>query len=140
MFAASSCVQQSKYNELLEQLDTLTIQKARNEQTMTELQTYIDEITMSLDSIAYQESILFLPDPETPNKSISKNIIRKRLDAFQELVDRQQLRISILEDSLNINNTNLRSIKSLLGHMQEQIEQKNIRIERNQPVSHVIET
>ena len=130
MFAASSCVQQSKYNELLEQLDTLTIQKARNEQTMTELQTYIDEITMSLDSIAYQESILFLPDPETPNKSISKNIIRKRLDAFQELVDRQQLRISILEDSLNINNTNLRSIKSLLGHMQEQIEQKNIRIEQ----------
>lgn len=130
MFAASSCVQQSKYNELLEQLDTLTIQKARNEQMMTELQTYIDEITMSLDSIAYQESILFLPDPETPNKSISKNIIRKRLDAFQELVDRQQLRISILEDSLNINNTNLRSIKSLLGHMQEQIEQKNIRIEQ----------
>lgn len=132
----SSCVQQGKYkdvlaqrDDLLAQRDTLLSRNERNESAMSELQEYIDEIAMSLDSIAYLESILFLPDPENPKKALSKQVIRMRLEAFQELVDRQQLRIQDLEDSLNINNTNLRSIKSLLGHMQDQIDAKNVQIE-----------
>ena len=126
----ASCVQKSKHHEVLAQRDTLMVQNSRNEAMMAELQTYIEEITMSLDSIAYHESILFLPDPETPNKATSKKVLQKRLEAFQELIDRQQAKIQTLEDSLNVNNANLRSIKSLLAHMQGQIEQKNVQIEQ----------
>lgn len=126
----ASCVQKSKHHEVLAQRDTLMVQNSRNEAMMAELQTYIEEITMSLDSIAYHESILFLPDPETPNKATSKKVLQKRLEAFQELIDRQQAKIQTLEDSLNVNNANLQSIKSLLSHMQGQIEQKNIQIEQ----------
>lgn len=129
MMICSSCVQRSKHNAVLAQRDTLLAQNERNEKTMVEFQTYIDEIANSLDSIAYHESILFLPDPETPNGKVSKKLIKTRLDAFQELVDRQQLRIQVLEDSLDISNTNLRSIKSLLIHMQGQIDDKNSQIE-----------
>lgn len=126
----ASCVQKSKHHEVLAQRDTLMVQNSRNEAMMAELQTYIEEITMSLDSIAYHESILFLPDPETPNKATSKKVLQKRLEAFQELIDRQQAKIQTLEDSLNVNNANLQSIKSLLSHMQGQIEQKNAQIEQ----------
>lgn len=126
----ASCVQKSKHHEVLAQRDTLMVQNSRNEAMMAELQTYIEEITMSLDSIAYHESILFLPDPETPNKATSKKVLQKRLEAFQELIDRQQAKIQTLEDSLNVNNANLQSIKSLLSHMQGQIEQKNVQIEQ----------
>lgn len=130
ILALTSCVQRSKHQEVLDQRDTLMVQNSRNEAMMAELQTYIEEITMSLDSIAYHESLLFLPDPETPNKTASKKVLQKRLEAFQELIDRQQTRIRTLEDSLNVNNANLRSIKSLLVHMQGQIEQKNAQIEQ----------
>lgn len=126
----ASCIQMSKHQEVVNQRDTLMVQNSRNEAMMKELQSYVEEITISLDSIAYLESLLFLPDPETPNKAVSKIVIRKRLEAFQELVDRQQIKIRSLEDSLNINNANLRSIKSLLTHMQVQIEQKNVQIEQ----------
>lgn len=127
---ATSCVQKSKHQEVIAQRDTLMAQNTKNEAMMAELQTYIEEITMSLDSIAYHESMLFLPDPDRPNNALSKKTIQKRLEAFQELVDRQQIKIRSLEDSLNINNANLRSIKSLLTHMQGQIEQKNVQIEQ----------
>lgn len=130
MMLHASCIQMSKHQEVVNQRDTLMVQNSRNEAMMKELQSYVEEITISLDSIAYQESLLFLPDPETPNKAVSKKVIRKRLEAFQELMDRQQIKIRSLEDSLNINNANLRSIKSLLAHMQGQIEQKNVQIEQ----------
>lgn len=130
MALQTSCIQMSKHQEVVNQRDTLMVQNSRNEAMMKELQSYVEEITISLDSIAYHESLLFLPDPETPNKAVSKKVIQKRLEAFQELVDRQQLKIRSLEDSLNINNANLRSIKSLLAHMQGQIEQKNNQIEQ----------
>lgn len=124
-----SCVQNSKHREVIEQRDTLLAQNLRNEAAMIELQTYIDEITASLDSIAYQEGMLFLPDPESPDNVVSKEMMKERLDAFEELVNRQQLRIKELEDSLNINNANMSSIRSLLVHMNGQIEQKNVQIE-----------
>ena len=130
MVLHASCIQMSKHQEVVNQRDTLMVQISKNEAMMKELQSYVEEITISLDSIAYQESLLFLPDPETPNKTVSKKEIRKRLETFQELVDRQQIKIRSLEDSLNINNANLRSIKSLLAHMQGQIEQKNVQIEQ----------
>lgn len=129
MLISASCVQQSRHNAVLEQRDSLMAQNEQNEKLMAELQTYIDEIAMSLDSIAYHESLLFLPDPETPNGTVSKSLIKTRLDAFQDLVDRQQMKIQVLEDSLNVNNANLRSIKSLLVHMQGQIDAKNYQIE-----------
>lgn len=126
----SSCVQRSRHNEVLQQRDTLMARNAKNETMLTELQTYLDEITLSLDSIAYQESILFLPSPEAPDKVVSRKTIEIRLKALQELVDRQQLKIRLLSDSLNVSNTNLYSVKSLLTHMQGQIEQKNVQIEQ----------
>ena len=129
LLVSVSCVRQSTHKAVIDQRDSLMAQNEQNEQMMAELQTYIDEIAMSLDSIAYHESLLFLPDPETPDGTVSKKMIRTRLDAFQDLVDRQQMKIQILEDSLNINNANLRSIKSLLVHMQGQIDAKNYQIE-----------
>lgn len=130
MILSISCVQKSKHQEVLNQRDSLLSRNAQNEAMMAELQNYLDEITMSLDSIAYQESILFLPDPEMPEKEISKTLIKERLEAFQELVDRQQARVQLLEDSLDFTNTNFLSIKSLLGHMQGQIDIKNTQIEQ----------
>ena len=130
MIFCISCVQRSKHQKILDQRDSLLSKNAQNEAMMAELQNYLDEITMSLDSIAYQESILFLPDPEMPEKEISKNLIKERLEAFQDLVDRQQARVQLLEDSLDFTNTNFMSIKSLLGHMQGQIEVKNAQIEQ----------
>ena len=60
LLVSVSCVRQSTHKAVIDQRDSLMAQNEQNEQMMAELQTYIDEIAMSLDSIAYHESLLFL--------------------------------------------------------------------------------
>ena len=114
--------------ELLEQNDTLISRLTRQEAQMSELQSCLDMLTMSIDSIALQEEILFLPDPENPNKPLTKKQIQERLDALSRLVARQHDLISALEDSLDTKNAALTSLRRVIANFKIQIQQKDAEI------------
>lgn len=114
--------------ELQEQNDTLISRLTRQDAQMSELQSCLDMLTMSIDSIALQEEILFLPDPENPNKPLTKKQIQERLDALSRLVARQHDLISALEDSLDTKNAALTSLRRVIANFKIQIQQKDAEI------------
>ena len=114
--------------ELQEQNDTLISRLTRQDAQMSELQSCLDVLTMSIDSIALQEEILFLPDPENPNKPLTKKQIQERLDALSRLMARQHDLISALEDSLDTKNAALTSLRRVIANFKIQIQQKDAEI------------
>lgn len=120
--------QRTRSRDLLAQRDTLLSQLSEQEAQLEELQSCLDVLTQSMDSIAVQENMLFLPDPENPDKPLSKKQIRERLEAFSELVARQHALIASLEDSLDTKNEALSSIRNLVAHYKHEIEQKDAEI------------
>jgi uncharacterized coiled-coil DUF342 family protein len=120
--------QRTRSRDLLAQRDTLLSQLSEQEAQLEELQSCLDLLTQSMDSIAVQENMLFLPDPENPDKPLGKKQIRERLEAFSELVARQHALIASLEDSLDTKNEALSSIRNLVAHYKHEIEQKDAEI------------
>ena len=130
------------YRQVLVERDTLLAQSQRTEAQLEELKSYVDAISMSLDSIAAEESMLFLPDQETPGKALTKAQIKERLERFHELVERQHDRISSLEDSLAVSDSSLNAMRTMLAYfkvriaekdaeiaqMRQEIDKKNVRI------------
>lgn len=130
MLLLSSCIQvRRELSDLSVQRDTLQAITERQEAELSELQSYLEIMTRSLDSIAIVEGMLFLPDPERPNAPLSKKQLRVRLERFQELVDRQQAKIKELEDSLDLSNTALSNMKSLISYFRTNIEKKDAEID-----------
>lgn len=108
--------------------DSLLAQISKQDAQLMQLQSYLDILTVSMDSIAMQEDILYLPDPENPNKPLDKNQIKERLDAFSQLVSRQYDIIASLEDSLDTQNEALASLRRVIANYRTQIEQKDAEI------------
>ena len=131
MTCALSCTDQTlekRNQELQAQQDTLLAQLSEQEAMMSELQSCLDLLTMSMDSIALQEDVLFLPDPENPNKPLDKKQLQNRLDVFSELVSRQHDLIASLEDSLDMQNEALAGLRRVISNYRLQIEKKDAEI------------
>ena len=116
--------------ELTAERDTLLAQVSLQDSQLSELQLSLKLLSSSMDSIAMQEGMLFLPDPENPNAKLTKAQIRGRLEAFQDLVARQYDRISELEDSLDMQNESLKNLYTIIQHYKAQIEQKDVEISK----------
>ena len=116
--------------ELKEQQEILQSHISEQDAQLAELQSYLDLLNNSMDSIAIQEHILFLPDTENPNIPLNKQMLNDRLDVFAELLSRQRDFISTLEDSLDTQNQTLASLRRIISNYKLQIEQKDVEIIR----------
>lgn len=110
--------------------DTLQARYTRQEQQFSTLKAYVDDLSSTLDSIAIQENMLFLPDPETPHIPLTKRQIQRRLDDFHDLILRQHERINYLEETLDSNNADLKNVKTMLTYFKVQIQEKDDEIVR----------
>ncbi len=108
-------------------LETVSIEKDLH---LKEMSIYLDTLVATLDSIAYMESVIFLPDIENPNKPLSKQQLRERLEIFQGLLERQHNKIRVLEDSLASDSLTFSNMLSIITHLRTQIEEKNEEIEK----------
>lgn len=128
--AVSSCGHRQHIASLEAQRDTLMADKAKQTAEMKDLQSYLDTIASTLDSIARLEGMLFLPDPENPGRTLTRKDIDKRLKAFHELIGRQREKIQRLEASLDASNANVKQLKSVIAYLNTQIEEKDAEIEK----------
>ena len=125
-----SCKTKKAFDEVSMERDSLLVENSNTNAQLTELKSYIDIMTTTLDSIAIEEGLLFVPDPEHPEKPLSKKMIRERITRFEELVERQHLRIKELEDSLLVKENTYANIKTLITYYREEIEKKDAEIEQ----------
>ena len=94
-----------------------------------ELDSFICEISYSIDSIAFQESV-WLSKTDAEGKPLSKDVIISNLDFFKEMLDRQRLRISELEDSIRAKNNNVAHLISIINFLNSQLDAKESELER----------
>lgn len=125
-----SCKSQKAFDAVSKERDSLLLENSHTKAQFDELKGYIDVLSSSLDSIAVEEGLLYVPDPENPNRSLTRKVIRERIDRFEELVERQHIRIKALEDSLQMNETAYANMKVLITHYRTEIEKKDGQIDK----------
>lgn len=111
--------------KLVEERDSLRQVQKVQEGKLDNYSKTIETLNATLDSIAYQEKMLFTSSGEIP---VTKEDVRHNLMRFETLLKKQGEKIMQLEKQLaESNDSNTHSL-SLIAHLKEQLNEKNIRI------------
>ena len=105
-----------------EQLDSLQTALEQRDADYNELNEFLGVIATGLDSIALQEGQILTPG-ESP--ALSRDQIRKNLDAYKQTLDSQRQRIAELEKKLKNSNANSAQMKTILASLKQQLAQKD---------------
>lgn len=116
----------SEVMKLVEERDSL---RQVNREQIERLDSYsktIETLNETLDSIAYQENMIFFNNNgEMP---ITKEDVKHNLMRFEALLKKQGDKISQLERQLSESNASNAKSLSLISHLKEQLNTKNIQI------------
>lgn len=124
-----SCVDGGKSDLVAERDSIISVNKEQKRQ-LEELKLFVNIVSSSIDSIANEESMLFVS--HDPERTLSKKEIKERIEVFAELIERQKLRITELEDSLKIkmrNKEDITKLQNIISYLNIQLEEKNREIE-----------
>ena len=105
-----------------EQLDSLQTALEQRDADYNELNEFLGVIATGLDSIALQEGQILTPG-ESP--ALSRDQIKKNLDAYKQTLDSQRQRIAELEKKLKNSNANSAQMKTILASLKQQLAQKD---------------
>lgn len=128
--ALTGCNQEEKPQvdvlSLIAERDSIQSINAEQQRELEELNLFVTTISSSLDSIATQESLLFVnTDPE---RSLTRKDMRERIEALEQLIGRQRSRIEALEDSLKLRSTNsenLTELQNIIAFLKVQLGEKD---------------
>lgn len=125
-FVLYSCGNSNKeILRLVEERDSLRQAQKVQEGKLDNYSKTIETLNATLDSIAYQENMLFISNGEIP---VTKEDVRHNLMRFEALLKKQSEKIKLLEKQLaESNDSNTHSL-SLIAHLKEQLNEKNLRI------------
>ena len=120
-----SCQGQHEREALQAQADSLaTINSARAD-SLAYYSSIMTEISEGLDSITAMESIIFNNDKGIESRVLTHNEVKEKLTALANLLERQNKRIAELEDSLALKGDSYASMKNVIAHLNQQIDEKN---------------
>ncbi len=92
-------VDRAEYDRIVAQNDSLAQQYMTQRNELTEINSYIGEISSCVDSIAEQEGVLLMNvDPET-GRRLRRREIRENIRRLGEIINRQRAKIAELTDS-----------------------------------------
>lgn len=125
-FVLYSCGNSNKeILRLVEERDSLRQAQKVQEGKLDNYSKTIETLNATLDSIVYQENMLFISNGEIP---VTKEDVRHNLMRFEALLKKQSEKIKLLEKQLaESNDSNTHSL-SLIAHLKEQLNEKNLRI------------
>lgn len=114
--------------KLLAERDSIIEANRKQQSELNEIQQVIDIVTISLDSIAQQERIIYSP---LEIRQLSKHRILENLKSFEELIQRQRTVINTLQDSLNqVGNTSTFKLRQMIAFLNEELAKKDVTIEK----------
>lgn len=111
--------------KLVEERDSLRQVNREQVEKLDKYSQTIETLNETLDSIAYQEKMIFLNNGEIP---ITKENVRHNLMRFETLLKKQGDKIRQLEQQLSESNDANEQSLSLISHLKEQLNTKNIQI------------
>jgi len=120
MVMATSCNGGS--SSMKEQLDSLQTAYEQRNADYNELNEYLQVIATGLDSIALQEGHI-LTNGESP--ALSRDEIKRNLDAYKQTLDNQRKRIEQLEQRVKKSSANSAQLRVILASLKQQIAQKD---------------
>lgn len=125
-FTLFSCGDSNKeLLKIVEERDSLLqIQKEQNEK-ISDYDKTIETLNATLDSIAYQENMLFVSNGDVP---VTKEDVKQNLKHFEALLKSQGEKIKQLEKQLATSNDANKKSLSLIAHLKGQLNEKNIQI------------
>ncbi len=112
---------------LIAERDSIRSINDQQQQQLDELNLFVTTISSSLDSIATQESLLFVSSD--PERTLTKKDIRERIEALEQLIGRQRQRITALEDSIRLrgmgDSLKLDKFQSIISFLKVQLGEKD---------------
>lgn len=125
-FVLYSCGNSNKeILKLVEERDSLRQAQKVQEGQLDNYSKTIETLNATLDSIAYQEKMLFVGNGEIP---VTKEDVKHNLMRFEALLKKQGEKIKQLERQLAESKTSNTHSLSLIAHLKEQLNEKNLRI------------
>ncbi len=116
----------SEILKLVAERDSLKSTSEAQHKRIIEIGHILTTINSALDSIATEESLLFLSGSD--EMPIRRADVLKNLERYEAVLQHQQMRIQQLEDSLESNSLNV-DFLNMVAHMKEQMAQKDAQIE-----------
>lgn len=120
-----SCGNNTGKQETIDSLRTALVQQKAD---YKELDDYISIISLSLDSIAVQENVIFKYTKDRPLSNPEK--IKQELSDFQSMLRSQRNRINRLEQELKDNRNSSRKLKAIVVSLKAQITEKEYQISK----------
>lgn len=111
--------------KLVEERDSLRQAQKAQEGKLDNYSKTIETLNATLDSIAYQEKMIFIGNGETP---VTKEDVKHNLMRFETLLKKQGEKIKQLEKQLTESNESNTHSLSLIAHLREQLNEKELRI------------
>lgn len=116
----------SKVMKLVEERDSLRQINREQGESLDRYSKTIEILNETLDSIAYQENMIFFNNNE--ELPITKENVKHNLMRFEALLKKQNDKIRQLENQLSESNDSNAQSLNLISHLKEQLNAKNIQI------------
>ena len=109
-------------SRLISERDSLLENSKKNQQDLENLNMFVNELSIGLDSIALQEG--YIVNAREEGRKMSRAEMKELLNELSSLMARHRSRIALLEDSLKSNGTDIGKIHSLVNYLNEQLAAK----------------
>lgn len=115
----------NKVKELSKECDSLRQAKKIQDEKLDNYGRIIETLNATLDSIAFQEQMLFVNNGDKP---VTKEDVQQNLMRYEALIKKQGDRINQLEKQLTESNEADENSLSLIAHLKVQLNEKNVYI------------
>lgn len=118
----SSCqktVPQAEYDRIVAERDSQAVE-------MQQMSSLITVVNNSMNTIAQQESMLFINAED--GKPVSKKEMLARLEAFQKLIDQQRSHIDSLQNVMKSKSGAVANLQQVINALKDQLAEKQLRI------------
>ena len=123
-FVSFSCGHSNLSKELSAERDSLIKVNQQQNEALTEITSTIAQVSVTLDSIAKHEQILY-SNRDIEGRVLSRKKILENLSFFENLLTEKSKEMKAMEESLSNKDGNIRKFQIMIDYLVNEIDKKN---------------
>ena len=123
-FVSFSCGHSNLSKELTAERDSLIKVNQQQNEALTEITSTIAQVSVTLDSIAKHEQILY-SNRDIEGRVLSRKKILENLSFFENLLTEKSKEMKAMEESLSNKDGNIRKFQIMIDYLVNEIDRKN---------------
>ena len=123
-FVSFSCGHSNLSKELTAERDSLIKVNQQQNEALTEITSTIAQVSVTLDSIAKHEQILY-SNRDIEGRVLSRKKILENLSFFENLLTEKSKEMKAMEESLSNKDGNIRKFQIMIDYLVNEIDKKN---------------